>query len=448
MDDIPTYYNGTVYTQWEAPAPNSTCTLIIINEEETYTDISLPTEETHLTSTLPQKGIYYRFLRCLVDPDTGKNATINIGYFKVYMHPRPHEETPEELSPIPIEISETYTDGYMPSDYTEETKIDTEEVLGTEKERCNITLQKDKQYKVNEWDCNLGIQITKTEYMKYEEYFSLNIQGIYSEKIYANVQVYSCKPFSIVDFDTWFKCKKRLIDWFRGEIEPIYIVNGNTTKDGVFNISSISKDDISRKRYNITFEIHFSYKSIEWTDWMYTQTEYIEIPEAKQIERKPFIFPLDQYIGVTQWYGCTQYQCPHGGIDFGARLNKVLSIGDGVVQKVGYDKYGGECNQGGNFVLVKHTNGMYSAYFHLKEYSVKNGDFLQKGDTIGISGNSGKWNCQNLGYHLHFATRKNIYSSSHTNPVPYINIDWNMIPTLGKDMYPKRLSGENPHPNY
>ena len=157
---------------------------------------------------------------------------------------------------------------------------------------------------------------------------------------------------------------------------------------------------------------------------------------------------MDRDIGVTQWYGCTQYQCPHKGIDFGSRLNKVLSIGDGTVVKIGYDKYGGECNQGGNFVILKHTNGMYSTYFHLDSYSVSIGNTVKKGDMIGISGNSGKWNCQNLGYHLHFETRKSLPSSSHINPAGYIDVDWNMIPTIGKDIYPGRLTGENPHPNF
>src|SRR5690606_14606523 len=117
---------------------------------------------------------------------------------------------------------------------------------------------------------------------------------------------------------------------------------------------------------------------------------------------------------------------------FGARLNKVLSVGDGTVYKVGYDKYGGECNQGGNYIIVKHTNGMYTTYFHLDHYYVKTGDPVKGNQLIAVSGNTGKWNCQNLGYHLHFETRKDISSLTHVNPVEYIDVDWNLIPTIGK----------------
>jgi murein DD-endopeptidase MepM/ murein hydrolase activator NlpD len=112
------------------------------------------------------------------------------------------------------------------------------------------------------------------------------------------------------------------------------------------------------------------------------------------------------------------------------------------------NKYGGECNQGGNFVIIKHTNGMYSLYFHLKKYLVKVGDNVKRGEQIGISGNSGKANCQPLGYHLHFELRKGLASSTHVNPVEYIDIDWNQISTLGISKYKGRLSGENPHPNF
>ena len=67
---------------------------------------------------------------------------------------------------------------------------------------------------------------------------------------------------------------------------------------------------------------------------------------------------------------------------------------------------------------------------------------------MGLTGNTGKWNCQNLGYHLHFETRKERISSSHVNPVQYINADWNQVPTLNYKTYPGRLTGENPHPNF
>jgi murein DD-endopeptidase MepM/ murein hydrolase activator NlpD len=71
---------------------------------------------------------------------------------------------------------------------------------------------------------------------------------------------------------------------------------------------------------------------------------------------------------------------------------------------------------------------------------------VKKGDIIAKSGNSGAWNCQPLGYHLHFETRLNQNMNSHDNPVKYINADWDSVPTLNYKQIPGRLTGENPHP--
>jgi len=87
-------------------------------------------------------------------------------------------------------------------------------------------------------------------------------------------------------------------------------------------------------------------------------------------------------------------------------------------------------------------------YLHLDSYSVKAGQKVKKGEKIAVSGNTGKKNCQNFAYHLHFETRKQKDSSTHVNPVPYIDVDWNLIPTLGYKQNPGRLTGDNPHPNF
>jgi murein DD-endopeptidase MepM/ murein hydrolase activator NlpD len=161
---------------------------------------------------------------------------------------------------------------------------------------------------------------------------------------------------------------------------------------------------------------------------------------------KPFTFPFNKIIGVTQWYGFTDYQSPHTGIDFGATKEKVVSVGNGQVVGKGWDSYYGECLSGGNFLKVKHPNGIHTTYFHLEDMYVNTGDLVKQGQIIAKSGNTGAWNCQPLAYHMHFETRLNSSYNSHTNPVPYINVDWNKVPTLGTKYNPGRLSGENPHP--
>jgi hypothetical protein len=55
---------------------------------------------------------------------------------------------------------------------------------------------------------------------------------------------------------------------------------------------------------------------------------------------------------------------------------------------------------GGNYVIIKHAEGEYSSYFHLKEKSVrvKVGDKVQRGQHIGDVGNTG----DSFEVHLHF----------------------------------------------
>jgi len=396
--------------------------------------------------------------------------------------PTPYEPPPE-LEPEPEEnISDPVIEEYFPEDvsdistgnvftlsqnidYREDIKTDilNTSVLGvsTQKESvCNISLLKDDGLKIKSWDSNIDIQISKVTYLDWEKYISLEIQGTYPQYLNAQIAVYECKRFSLFEPKTWFGCKEVLVDTYKGDIKLIY--SGNIYVEGKpqtgsnfgfmdtsFYLGNKFKEDISKKKVQIYLNIYSQIKSKEWIDIQYTIKKDITLPALEKSSiSKPFSFPLDRLIGVTQWHGCTQYQCPHKGIDFGASLNTVISIADGTVTKVGYDMYGGECNQGGNYVIIKHTNGMYSTYFHLKSYSVTTGSKVSKGMVIGISGNTGKKNCQPLKYHLHFETRNGSSSSTHVNPVEYIGVDWNLIPTLGYTQYPGRLTGDNPHPNF
>ena len=340
-------------------------------------------------------------------------------------------------------------------------KTDIKNVVANKSSICKISLlKKEEDTTVKSWDCNIDLQVTDIKYIDWERYITLDVSGKYPKSVNAKILIYSCKPFSLFDSSTWGKCSEILVDTFDGEISlfnSVYLtVNGKSQVNSQFSfndtqfwIKNILKEDISTKSIELNMTLYSQLKSKEWYELEYVVNKKISLPKLeKGYSTKPFTFPLDRLIGVTQWHGCTVYQCPHRGIDFGSRLNKVLSTGDGKVTNVGFDRYGGECNQGGKFVIVRHENGMYSAYIHLDSYSVNIGSKLKKGDLIGISGNTGMKNCQPLGYHLHFEVRKGSSSSTHLNPVDFVNVDWGLIPTLGSKQYPGRLGGDNPHPSF
>lgn len=91
----------------------------------------------------------------------------------------------------------------------------------------------------------------------------------------------------------------------------------------------------------------------------------------------------------------------HTGIDLvcDPRDNKaaILAIADGEVVSIQNkgSQYGKPC-----FVRIKHSDNVYSLYYHLKNESivVRKGDMVKKGDILGIIGATGKA----TGIHLHF----------------------------------------------
>lgn len=91
---------------------------------------------------------------------------------------------------------------------------------------------------------------------------------------------------------------------------------------------------------------------------------------------------------------------PHHGVDYAAPSGTpVMTIGDGVVTKVGWS--GGA----GRMVKIKHNSMYTTAYLHLSKYGegVKEGAFVKQGQVIGYVGSSGL----STGPHLDFRFYKN-----------------------------------------
>jgi murein DD-endopeptidase MepM/ murein hydrolase activator NlpD len=114
------------------------------------------------------------------------------------------------------------------------------------------------------------------------------------------------------------------------------------------------------------------------------------------MERNHFHHPLKN-IHITSSAGWRQHPVNgqlmlHNGIDLRAYYETVYAVMDGVVEGMGYDKVSG------NWIRLRHPNGMQSSYAHLSEIKVRKGHQVQSGDSIGMSGNTGR----STGPHLHF----------------------------------------------
>ena len=71
----------------------------------------------------------------------------------------------------------------------------------------------------------------------------------------------------------------------------------------------------------------------------------------------------------------------------------------------------------GNCVKIKHDNGYYTLYAHMKNVVVKKGQKVEKGQILGYMSDSGKA----FGTHLHFEVRNT--KDTRINPTPYLDSD-------------------------
>ena len=102
----------------------------------------------------------------------------------------------------------------------------------------------------------------------------------------------------------------------------------------------------------------------------------------------------------------------HEGIDiFAARGTTVFAVADGVISEVGINKLGGK-------VVWQYDAERNVTYYyaHLNSHSVREGDRVAAGSTIGTVGNTG--NARTTSPHLHFA----VYRPGRVaiDPVPFI----------------------------
>jgi murein DD-endopeptidase MepM/ murein hydrolase activator NlpD len=111
----------------------------------------------------------------------------------------------------------------------------------------------------------------------------------------------------------------------------------------------------------------------------------------------PFLWPIQGRITLEFGESDLPYQPFHTGIDIAGKS------GDPVVTFLkGTVIYADEISWGyGKHVIIDNGNNITSLYGHLSKISVKKGDVVVQGQTIGQRGSTG-WS---TGAHLHFETR-------------------------------------------
>jgi len=131
----------------------------------------------------------------------------------------------------------------------------------------------------------------------------------------------------------------------------------------------------------------------------YQELSEVAKKRSERLVELPAIRPTNG--PIVSGYGMRQHPVlkvrkMHAGVDFLVRRGTpVMSTGDGVVRRATFSP------AYGNFVEVRHPKaGYFTRYAHLSEIpeSIQRGVTVERGDTIGLSGNTGR----STGPHLHY----------------------------------------------
>jgi murein DD-endopeptidase MepM/ murein hydrolase activator NlpD len=137
--------------------------------------------------------------------------------------------------------------------------------------------------------------------------------------------------------------------------------------------------------------------------------------EGDRIDRIPSVWPSDQKTRrLSDRFGnrsdpFTKRLKHHNGLDIAAkRGTPVLVTAKGVVSFSGRD------GSYGNYVIVDHGNGLETLYAHMTKRIVVEGDSVEKGESIGTVGSTGR----STGPHIHYEVH---WLGKAVNPRNYIS---------------------------
>ena len=160
------------------------------------------------------------------------------------------------------------------------------------------------------------------------------------------------------------------------------------------NITTVGS--MRRKRESMAIQDAYA-RGNTWTD--YTQSNYRQ--------------PLD-ITSITDEFGKKRIylngQTRHGGVDLKAiHKTQVKAINSGVVLLVARN-----FSLEGNMIILDHGSGVLSLYLHLSKINVKQGEKVNNGEIVGLSGSTGLA----TGPHLHFIIKVN---NTNVDPLRFID---------------------------
>lgn len=130
------------------------------------------------------------------------------------------------------------------------------------------------------------------------------------------------------------------------------------------------------------------------------------------------IWPMPyQNCYISAYYPAYSDGSPHHGIDIcvsgGTYGKNIVAAQSGRAMTVGYGHW-----SMGNYIILDHGNGLFTAYYHCSEILISQGQTVKQGQVIAKAGSSGN----TTGPHLHFEVRTNKNGTVvRQNPLNYVS---------------------------
>ncbi len=130
-------------------------------------------------------------------------------------------------------------------------------------------------------------------------------------------------------------------------------------------------------------------------EYVHAYGKSVAVPDSFRIDLTGFCMPTPS-TKITSPFG-PRWRRMHNGLDVKVNIgDTIVAAFDGKVRIVNYERRGY-----GNYVVIRHDNGLETVYGHLSKQLVSINQTVKAGEPIGLGGNTGR----STGSHLHFETR-------------------------------------------
>lgn len=201
--------------------------------------------------------------------------------------------------------------------------------------------------------------------------------------------------------------QKRSLGEYRANLSDQHLVAENTKKEQDRLLSQTKNKESTYKQLVAEREARKRAFEQELANLESQLKIVLDISKLPSQGTRALGWPLNSVI-ITQQFGDTAFSRSnpgvysgkgHNGIDLGVSVGEpVLSAEAGTVLGTGDTDTTCAGASYGKWILIRHTNGLSTLYAHLSTIRVSAGQTVGRGETIGLSGNTG----YSTGPHLHF----------------------------------------------